>query len=169
MKFNEGSIVYNSVIDHTNKLQALANLNAADNTLRFTSNSLNNYDLGKSLVSVRFAMKSSQLTEADFNSLAGYINGNRVALEVIGARLASDNSAIITIYPNPASLSLNVVVSENAIIQLMDMEGREVLIQTIVNANQSQEINTQSLSSGVYLMKVSNENFVSVKKVVIKK
>jgi len=169
MKFNEGSIVYNTVLDHTNKLQALANLNADDNTLRFTSNSLNNYDLGKSLVSVRFAMKSSQLTQADFNSLAGYINGSRVAFEVIGARLASDNSAIITIYPNPASSSLSVVVSENAIVQLLDMEGREVLMQTNVNANQSQEINTQSLASGVYLMKVSNENFVSVKKVVIKK
>ena len=169
MKFNEGSIVYNSVVDHTNYLQALANLNADDNTLRFTSNSFNSYEQGKSLVSVRFAMKSTQLNEADFSSLVGYINGNRVALEVVGARLASDNSAIITIYPNPASTSLNVVVSENATVQLLDVEGRVVLIQTNVNANQSQEINTQSLSSGVYLMKVSNENFVSVKKVVIKK
>lgn len=169
LKFNNGNLAFKSVVDHTDYLQALSNLNADDNTLRFTSNSLHNYDLSKSLVSVRFAIKSASISETDLNTLSGYLNGNRVNVEVISNRISSNNDVAINVYPNPASSIINVIVSENATIQLLDVEGRTVLIQTLVNANQNQEINTESLASGVYLMKVSNENFVSMKKVVIKK
>lgn len=38
-----------------------------------------------------------------------------------------------------------------------------------LNANQNHEITTENIASGVYMIKVANQNFVSVKKLVVKK
>jgi hypothetical protein len=166
VKFNGGNLSFNSIVNHNNDMQALANFNTVDQTLRFTSNSLTNYELSKSPVSVRFAVKSAQVTAADLNSLVGYINGERVSTEVMDGN--SSAVANINVYPNPASGMLNVAVSENATVQLLDMDGRFVILQANVLANQKQEINIQTLANGVYMMKIYNDNFVSMKKVIVK-
>ncbi len=167
MKYNQSNLSFKSVIDHTDYLQSLANFNTGDQTLRFTSNSLQNYDLSKSLVSVRFNLNNGQINQSDLNSVVGYVNGERVGTEVIDAGTIANVD--INIYPNPASTILNVVVSENATVQLIGVDGRQVIMQYDVNANQKQTINTQNLANGVYMMKIYNDNFISVKKVVINK
>ena len=54
-------------------------------------------------------------------------------------------------------------------VQLFDMSGKQVLVQTNVTANEKQEINIDGLSGGVYLLKISNENFNSIERVVLNK
>ncbi len=76
---------------------------------------------------------------------------------------------MVTLFPNPANDMLNVIVSEDANVQLLNMSGSEVVANTLVYANQKHEINTANLASGVYMLKVSNDNFVTIKKVVIQK
>jgi hypothetical protein len=169
MQFNQESMKFNSIVDHTNYLQSLAHFNTDDNTLRFTSNSLQNYDLASQLVSVRFALNAASVSAADLKSLAGYINGDRVSVEVKDARLGSDVAgAMINVYPNPANGILNVEVSENANLVLMDMNGRQVVVATNVIANQTMQISTSGIADGVYMLQISNDQFTSVKKVVIK-
>jgi len=51
----------------------------------------------------------------------------------------------------------------------MDVEGKQVIYQTNVTGGQKLEIDTQAIANGVYIMKVSNDKFVSIKKVVINK
>jgi len=166
IQLNGGNLSFNSIVGGANYLEMLSNFNADDNTMRFTSNSLQNYELGKSLLSVRFSVKNGMVSESDLNSVQGYLNGERVP---VALNNGSTSSANVDLYPNPATGLLNVTVSEDATIQLTDMEGRSVIIQTNVTANQKQVINTQSLAAGVYMMKVNNDNFVTTKKVIITK
>jgi hypothetical protein len=49
----------------------------------------------------------------------------------------------------------------------MDMEGRLVIDEIRVNANQKYEINTQSIANGVYMMKIYNGNFSTIQRIMI--
>ena len=171
LKFNENNLSFNSIADHSGYMQSLSNFNTADRTLRFTSNSLQNYELGKSLVSVRFNAASGMISESDLNSVEAFLNGEEVPAEVISRNGHSSvvNESHVSIYPNPATSLLNVITAEDATIEMMDMDGRNVVIQTTVSANEKKEINTGNLSSGIYMMKIYNSNFVTIQKVVINK
>jgi hypothetical protein len=140
--------------------------------LRYTSNSLQNYEIGKTLVTVRFALNGSTVDATDLTSVQGYLNGNLVpaVVNTLPTGLNDLTAAnFVSIYPNPANGILNVSASEKASVQLFDMNGRQVIDPINVNANEKQVINTSSLAAGVYTMKVSNDRFVSVKQVVINK
>lgn len=163
MKFNESKLSPNSVIDNTGNLQSLANYNTSDKTFRFTSYSLQSIETGKAVVYVRFNTTGT-IAAADLNSLEAYVNGERV-----GVDLGTNADNMVTLFPNPATEMLNVVVSQDANVQLLDVSGSEVVANTLVYANQKHQINTANLSSGVYMLRVSNGNFVTIKKVVIQK
>jgi len=108
-------------------LQSLANYNADDKTLRVTSNSMQTYDLSKSVMSVRFATSTSDVNITDLSSAQGFINGERAGVKVISQL---DNTAdLVSIYPNPANGIMNVVSPEKSTIQLMDLDGRQVVMQ----------------------------------------
>jgi hypothetical protein len=117
---------------------------------------------------VKFAIGSHEVSANDFNAVAAYINGERVTFEVANGQI-SGAGAIVNVYPNPATDMINVVVSEDATVQLVDVSGRQVIYQTNVLANEAASISTASIANGVYLMKVYNGTNVSVKKVVVNK
>ncbi len=171
LQFNQASINYNSIVDNTNYLQTLAHFNTNDQTLRFTSYSLQDYQLNKSLVSVRFTMNGAQVNPTDFTSLTGMLNGQQVPVVIMGinGQQAPAANVDVTFYPNPAKDQLNVTVSENAIVQIMDVQGKLVYINANVSAYQNQVLNTQVLPNGVYLMKVYNDDFSTVKKIIVSK
>ena len=171
LQYNESKLSFNTVVDNTNSLDALSHYNADDKTVRFTSNSLVKYDLNVAPVSVRFAINAADISDADLSSLTAYINGDAVTAEVISRNAASatTESNFAMVYPNPASEMINVVVAEDATIQLFDVTGKQVIAQTNAIANQKYQINTVSLANGVYTMKISNNNFVSAQKIVIRK
>jgi hypothetical protein len=76
---------------------------------------------------------------------------------------------MVSIYPNPANSVLNVVAYENAVVQLMDISGRQVILQANINANQKHEIILQGIANGVYIIKFNGESFASTQKVVVNK
>ncbi len=173
MQFNE-NLTYSSVVDNSAALQTLSNLNTDDQTLRFTSNSLQNYNLSQSVVSVRFAVNEGHLVnQSDLSALKAYVNGDPAEVQVTSMKqsgvMENSNNQIIRVYPNPASNGLlNVLVSEKATVELLDMHGRLVVSQS-VNANEKQEINIESLANGVYSVKIFNDGFVTTRKVVVNK
>jgi hypothetical protein len=171
LMFNASKLSYNSIVNNNLNVQSLDYFNTDDNTLRFTSNSLVNYDLTSSIVSVRFNLNNNYIDASDLNSLKAYVNGDEVAVDVLGALstgLSNTNfNNYVNVYPNPTTDILNVIVSENATVQLLDISGKEVILQTNIAANDNQEINVKNIASGVYLMKIFNNNFVSTKKIVI--
>ncbi|MBL0341824.1 MAG: T9SS type A sorting domain-containing protein [Bacteroidetes bacterium] len=169
MKFNDSKLTFDKVVNNNNYMETLSNLNSSDKAVRFTSYSLQNFDLTKSLVSVRFATTSNQVVESDLNSLEAYLNGEAVNVQVIGARTALGNESFVNVYPNPATNVMNVVLSENASVELMDASGKVVFGQTNLNAYQKYEINASNLANGVYTLKVYSDSNVSFKKVVVNK
>jgi hypothetical protein len=169
LQYNQANLSYESVSKNEANVEMLSNFNTSDNTLRFTSYSLDEYNLNASPVSIRFAVNGSAISASDLSSMEGFINGEKAGVEIIGGGSSSSADATISIYPNPANDLLNVVVSENAYVQIMDMNGRELIMETNVTANQKQSISTENLTNGVYMMKIYNGNFVTVKKVVISK
>jgi hypothetical protein len=170
LKYNESNLTYNSVVPEPNSdMDALVDYNIADHTLRFTSSSLKNFENEKILLNLRFSTKANNIEPNDLNILSGYLNGNRVKtllLETSTGIGFLNNEGNIRVYPNPVSNLLNVVISENANIQLLTVDGR-LIFQTKVNANQRQEINTEDLADGVYLLKVSTNVYTSDRKVII--
>ena len=169
-QFKQTNLSFNTVVANNNSLQALSNYNGDDKTVRFTSSSLQNLDLTKTIVAVRFATTGAAITEADLNSLKGYLNGDAVNVEVIGSRTATSVSdVLVNVYPNPANDLLNILTTENATVELLSIDGKTVIAKTNILANQKQELNTHAIADGVYMLKVANDNFVTMKKVVIKK
>jgi len=172
LKFDESALQYDTTINQAAYIQALAHLNTNDQTLRFTSNSMQQYSVGQAIVNVRFTMLSGTATAADLKTMKGYLNGDPTSVVVIDAPLNVLNisgNSLVKIYPNPASTVVNVEVPEKATIQMLDAEGRLVYFKSDATANQKQEINTQELADGVYLIKIYTDSFVVVKKLVINK
>ena len=164
MKFNQSKMSFNAVNSSESSLEGTANVSANDNTLRYTSFSMQKIEAGKKVATVRFNTTGA-ITKDDFNSLEGYLNGERVGVNVNDGSV--DYRA--NVFPNPANEILNVITTEDAKVELMSIDGSKVLVIEKVIANQKLQINTGALASGVYMLKISNDNFVSTNKVVIQK
>lgn len=165
MNFNGSKLTFDKVYTTSNEIESLSNVNGNDGKLRFTSFSLANYDVTKSVAYARFATSSSDILESDFTATEAYINGEAVMTQVYGKTSAS--SAMVTVYPNPANEMLNVTLSENGSISILDASGKTVFEKVSVNAFQNNEINVANLSSGIYTLKVNSASKVTIKKIVI--
>jgi hypothetical protein len=79
----------------------------------------------------------------------------------------------ISIFPNPATdlmaIQIGGLVQENLKVELMDIAGRTVL-QSTINAGQTiSYFDVEAVYSGIYMVRVSNDKFSTVRKVVIAK
>jgi len=84
----------------------------------------------------------------------------------------SENTDIsYSIYPNPTKGILNLTIDANSAnieIQISDAKGEIISIEKVlVNRNFSKEINLSSYAKGVYFVKIINDNFVKVEKVIL--
>jgi len=128
----------------------------------------------KNAISITLTKKNNAvLASTDFTapSLITKINGQPANLKVVADATGIDaiNNRTVKIYPNPASDKLNIEVSENSLVQLCDLTGKQVILEAKVNANSTQILNVQNLTTGVYVVKVYNKNYVNIQKVVITK
>ena len=172
LSFNESELTFNSIVNLNNYILSTSNINSNDRIFRFTSNSFTNYELNKPLISVRFNLNSNKFSIDDLNLLEGYLNGNRVNIDVVNSDLNmitenNKNSIKINVYPNPSIGTINVIVSENADIQLLDINDRQVYFRPDIFPNQMLEINTGNLANGIYLMKVYSKDYIAMKKIII--
>ena len=78
-----------------------------------------------------------------------------------------DASNSMKVYPNPAAGFLNIVTSVIAKVIITDISGKEVIFAGDLNSNRQQVINVSNFANGIYLVKVYNENFNKVERVVI--
>ncbi|MBI4646252.1 MAG: T9SS type A sorting domain-containing protein, partial [Bacteroidia bacterium] len=83
----------------------------------------------------------------------------------------AQNTFLMNIYPNPANVQIIVESrqkSEDVVISIYDVQRREVEIPHFVRNDKGQVmIDISALPSGVYIVKVSDEKDVIVKKLVI--
>ena len=109
------------------------------------------------------------------NSLSGWLPNQVVSLEATTLRVNSFNLSNVSIYPNPSNGIVNVrfeTLSNDIIkIILFDLQGRRIYSSNHTN-NQSlfdEPIATEKLAKGIYLLKVSQGNRSTTKRVIISK
>lgn len=84
-------------------------------------------------------------------------------------QITNDSKLIVELSPNPVNDKLNIVTNANTnqVVEILDINGK-VYVSQEINAAQANgvEINTSSLSKGIYLIKLTNQNEVYTKKII---
>jgi hypothetical protein len=142
-------------------------------TYKFDFNSINDFDNGISVSLLdKFTQKTIDIRKNPIysfvmDSLPHQWGKDRFVL-ILNANstttsIENENSIINTkmaVYPNPASDVLNISISnanfKNSSISIYNVSGSELLNSTMNGA--SAQLNIEALSSGVYFVKVKNEN-----------
>ena len=109
------------------------------------------------------------------NSLNGWLPNQVVNLEATTLSTNSSNLSNVSIYPNPSNGIVNVrfetITNDIIKIALFDLQGRRIYNSNYTN-NQSlfdEPIATGKLANGIYLLKVSQGNRSTTKRVIISK
>jgi len=156
-------------VDNLNGLQVNWNT-PTNNTLKVGAYSLNPIP---SQNAIKLTLTTNnQVKSSDFSSTLALINGQNVNFSIVDITtglLDNSNQGVVRVYPNPTSDKLNIEVSENSKIQMFDLNGKQVISETTVNGYQKQIIDVNNLANGIYMLKVYNDNFVKMQKVVINK
>lgn len=168
MNFNSINMSFESVSANGANVEALSNVSITDEKLRYTSSYLNGFASNGPVAHVRFAVNGNGIQFSDLNNVEAWINGESVTTEVTGKRAGLDGASV-EIYPNPTSHILNLIVSENASVELMDLNGKSILALSEISAYQKYTIETASLASGIYVLKVNCASGITMKKVVVQK
>ena len=68
----------------------------------------------------------------------------------------------ITLSPNPASTNLNIAVIQQAVIEILDVQGR--LIKSFTTTDNKASIDISSFAAGVYILKAKTEKGIVITK-----
>ena len=77
----------------------------------------------------------------------------------LGTVLSSESfetTTKLTVYPNPSNSIFNIDIDANANIELFDITGKKLISQKIVFG--TTELDLSNYNTGIYLLKVTNEN-----------
>jgi len=103
-----------------------------------------------------------------YHTNGNYGNGERSPFSSNGLLGVNQNQLDnISLYPNPASSTINLKNAENANVQVFDVLGKLILSQN--NIAVDAQINVSQFQAGTYFMKISKDNLVTTKKFVILK
>lgn len=172
--FDESHLTYNTLINFPSNTDALAHYNVVDKTLRMTATNVDLKSFAKKspVAFVKFSTTLENITAASFTGVAGFINGVQVPIVVSQRNVginSIDQDGNVSIFPNPTEGIINITAASNAVVEIMDVTGRNVLLTTTVSSSKTEKIDMSSFSNGVYVVKISNADFSIVKKVIINK
>ncbi len=80
------------------------------------------------------------------------------------------NNKNVSIYPNPVKDNLNINIKDfsgEVSVKIIDINGREVLNQTISNFNGSNAIELSRFASGIYILKLTGEDLNYSEKIIL--
>ena len=99
-------------------------------------------------------------------------NGSSIYSEIVSVNLQNDNS--INVFPNPASDYVNVKFTlketSSVTVDLMDISGNRVsnlISENGMKGDINKTFNVSSYSKGVYFLKIKDEKYSSLKKLII--
>ncbi|MBL0103754.1 MAG: hypothetical protein IPP51_08355 [Bacteroidetes bacterium] len=105
LRYNRQQFLYDTIINLSTGLQIMSYFNAADSTLRFTSNSLNPILKNTPLVSVRFRLLSGQACNIGITDVNAYLNGDLCTSQVVNCTVNAvediTSSGKFQVFPNP--------------------------------------------------------------------
>lgn len=101
------------------------------------------------------------------SSTYAYHGGARGATSVTVLNTKEFNNLEFDMYPNPTAESLNIQLSsgaEKAIVKFYDYTGKLALTKTVEDSNN--KINVNSLSKGIYLVKVLSDDKIGTQRFI---
>jgi len=91
-------------------------------------------------------------------------HSNQTNNRTVGISKVSDNSSMITIYPNPSKGTILISNSE----KIDELKVTDVLGNTIYETKPaSEKVSLQLENSGVYFITIISANITSIKKVIV--
>ncbi len=174
MSFDTEKMTFLTIIDHTGHIQSTFFFNTNDSTLRFTSNSLTNYNTAVKIISIRFKMSSLCITGNDFFSVKNWLNGDGCSVKlnkstVVCRPSANEDTSIdskYAIYPVPTSnKEISVVGDENGFMEVFDNQGKVVLgrFPFVIK----EKIILSNLKAGVYYVKIHGRQSSLTKRIIL--
>ncbi len=173
-KYNMDSLLFDSIVELTTYIQPFSYFNVNDSTFRYTSYSLQAYDLNMPLMKVQFLNLLPQMAVNTVSNVRAYLNGSECPVKIIlplvsGIDSYENNDKSVLIYPNPASGYLIVNSEKTFNIQVISLSSGETLSVPKTNlSNGITTINLENLPVGAYFLKLTNSNGISTFKKFIK-
>ena len=174
LKYDHSKLEYDTIFNEVNYLESLSFYNSSDSTIRYTSSSFQKYGNDTALVSIRFSTFYGQIKNKDLNNLFAYLNGSSCSIKLINPlpTFIFENKEILSklkIFPNPASDFINICTDENISVQLFDVNCKQLFFQGNIFAGDEYQLIVQKFQSGIYYLRIFNEKFRSIRKIVIER
>ena len=172
-QFDEAKMTYDSTIVVVAALDALSNFNANNHNL---SNTTSGPDLSyqvpgnTTLLKLRFLLANNNtvVDTSDFSGVNTLFNGNpcnyKFTFGTSGSgaglvELLSNQVNWGNAFPNPTSDQLQVMVNENASVELFDLSGKVIIEKFNILAESTQSLNLKDQDAGIYLLKVETKKY----------
>jgi hypothetical protein len=168
-KFNEGNLIYDSIINLTLHLQPTSYYNHTDSTVRFESYKNNNeiYANNTAIVAIHFTTIFKYITSVDLKSVKAWLNGDPCSVKVTEAlftNVKENKTEAATIYSNPVSEQIYIHAPVNAAVHVYDLTGNEICTKA---AAKDHVLDAKGLARGIYIVKANAEGVVTTRKIVI--
>jgi len=173
LKYDQDVLDWDTIINsNTNVLQSVANYNITDSTLRYTSNSLQEFLLSGPITNIRFNVLFGVLDSSDLNIVAVYLNGEPCSFIVkvdatVGLKKTLKKGAFINVFPNPTSDMVNLSCSDDALAEIIDLSGKKIRTDINITAGQNISVETNTMATGIYFVRFSSSNKVQYRKLII--
>jgi hypothetical protein len=145
------------------------NYNSNEGIVRFASYSVTALP-SEYVGSLTFSFNSAEpLKASDLSGIFALVNGKLADLVITEPQIQAvgdENYDIVLVYPNPASDILIIEGPEDSKIQLFGLNG-ELIIEKDINSTHMLTIGVSDYSPGIYIVKIFNDKFILIKKVII--
>lgn len=142
-------------------------MNAQDQTLRFSSFNVANFETGANVAELVVSTQNGKLTQKDIVADLAIINGKPVDMKFAKSSEALQQTLNVQVYPNPNNGTFAVESVEGAQVSIIDMNGRMITESAQIPVSGKLTINLSQVNAGVYFVRVQNANFSTIKKVII--
>jgi hypothetical protein len=169
VRFNENNVSFAELNNVAVGMEANAFMNEADRTLRFTGFDVANFTVGATVAELVLQSNNETISEKDIIADLALLNGKPVDVKFEKSSEAIQSSFNVSIYPNPSNGLFSVQATENAIVDVYDMNGKQITASQVISSNGKVNIDLNNVEAGVYLVRVQNESFSTTKRIVIEK
>lgn len=169
MNMQASNVTYSGLNALMNNIEKLGYFNSNDAQLRITAHSLDKIELQKPILSIALESNKNEILESDFQNVEAFINGNPANFVFKSNKNANPMEIQVEVFPNPASNNCNIVTSEDAKVEFTNMDGMIPMTTLNTKANELTNLSLDNFISGIYLVKVYNQNKTIVKRLVISK
>jgi hypothetical protein len=166
-------------VDVTVSQGSFLNICSGESTTLFTNNYSNWFNVpsggamiagGSQYSTPSLTTNTTYYTEFNPNGCPSLRTPITVTVSACTGIMEAQKLNAVTLQPNPAStfFTLNNVV-EGTIISVIDVTGKVVTSNSVIDADKTMTIETDNLSNGIYIIQLKNSGAVAHKKLIISK